>query len=464
MKFRKVLALILALLMAISCVSVLAEEKVELLYTFWGSAYEKEAQEGAIAMFNELNPDINVTALHIPSSGTEYVAKLTAMAASGTNPDMGYMDVNTAFVWAKEGKFYNIFELMEEDETWSRDMYVDDIFYMYDEDAAFGSTSSINPRLIFVNKQAFADAGVELPPTTYEEAWTWDEFVDVAKELTLDAFGNNAKSEDFDPEMIVQYGIYVDCSDLVFQGIMLDSNGADLLSEDGSALALNTPEAMEVYQALYDLIYVHHVAPIPVEMSTIASDIPTALKGRQAAMAITGQWILLDLAKMDIDYELGVLPKFKEARNVKDAGTRVVFTNTEHKEEAWRLFKFLASPEGALSLYKDGLWMPVLKEWYENEELYSSWAVGNAAHLDSYRTVVADSLFNGVATPSYGLRVANYAELYTLVRSGLDPVWLNSMEGTLQETLDALCENAASYVKGYNPGNYHASNYHHFGE
>ncbi len=459
---KKTVASLLVLLLLLTAVSAMAEGgKSEMLYTFWGSAYEKTAQEGAIEMFNEQNPDVHVEALHIPSSGTEYIAKLTAMTASGSNPDVGYMDVPTAFVWAKEGKFYNIFDLMEEDDTWSRDMYVDDLFYMYEEDASFGSTSSINPRMIFCNVDAFEEAGIALPPTTYDTAWTWDEFVETAKLLTLDAFGNNATSEDFDPTMIVQYGCYMDCSDLAIQSILLDSNGADLLNEEGTALALDTPEALEVYQALYDLIYTYHVTPIPVEMSTISSDIPTALKGRQAAMAITGQWVLLDIGKMGLNYELGVLPKFKEPRNIKQAGTRVIFTTTENKDAAWRLFKFLASPEGALHLYKEGLWMPVLKEWYQNEELFAQWGCNNPAHPDSYRTVAADSLFIGVATPYFDLRVSNFAEIQTLVRSSLDPIWLDSTD-SIEETLKATCAACEPLVKGYNPGMHHNSYYHTF--
>lgn len=351
MKTRRLVSVLIAILLAVTPMLAFADDaKIELLYTFWGSAYEKAAQEGAIAMFNELHPDIHVEALHIPSAGAEYIAKLTAMAASGTNPDVGYMDVPTAFVWAKEGKFYNIFDLMAEDPEWNREMYVEDLFYMYEEDAAFGSTSSINPRMVFCNVDAFNEAGIALPPTTYAEAWTWDEFVEVAKKLTLDAMGNNATSPDFDPNMIVQYGCYMDCSDLAIQHSFLDSNGADLLNVEGTALALNTPEALEVYQALYDLIYTHHVTPAPVELSTLGSDIPTILKGRQAAMAITGQWVLLDIAKMDINFELAVLPKFDTPRNIKQAGTRVVFSNAADKDAAWELFKFIASPEGALHL------------------------------------------------------------------------------------------------------------------
>ena len=338
-------------------------------------------------------------------------------------------------------------------------MYVDDLFYMYAEDASFGSTSSINPRLLISNVDAFEKAGLDLPPMTYDTAWTWSEFVDVAQKLTLDAFGHNAKDPAFDPNMIVQYGCYFDCSDVIIQSVFLDSNGADLLNEDGTACTLNTPEAIEVYQALYDLIYKYHVTPVPVEMSTVASDIPTALKGGQAAMAIAGQYVLLDIAKMHINFELGVVPMFKEPRNVKQAGTRVIFSNTENKEEAWKLFKFLASPEGALNLYYDGLWMPVLKEWYEDEELFAKWGKDNPAHPDSYRTVAVDSLFLGVATPNLDIRVSNFAEIQTLLRSMLDPVWLNSAP-SVEEQLNLVVEALDPLVQGYNPGCYHNSHYH----
>lgn len=430
-------------------------EKVKLTYTYWGSAFEKEAQAQAIQAFMELHPDIEVEAMHIPSSGSEYVAKITAMTASGTNPDVGYMDVPTAFVWAKEGKFYDIFELIESDPNWSRDKYVDDIFYMYDKGKSFGTTSSINPRAIFYNMDCFEEAGVDLPPTAIEDSWTWDEFVEEAKKLTFDVNGNDATSPDFDATNIRQYGIYINPNDLTLLSIFLDSNGADLLTEDGTALALDTPEAKEVIQAFHDLIFVHHVCPIPSDFSAMP-DGPTWLANKQCAMFITGQWVLLDIGKLEFNYGIGQLPKFKEARNVKDAGVRVIFSNTKHPEEAWELYKFLANPEGAMSLYKDGLWMPTLREWYD-EPNFSEWGAGNPAHPDSYKPVVADSLFNGSATPSYTLRIANYAELNNTITPLLQQVWLDS--AGVDEVVDQIMEQAGGLVQGYNPDNYHASAY-----
>lgn len=430
-------------------------EKIKLTYTYWGSAFEKEAQAQAIASFMESHPDIEVEALHIPSSGSEYVAKITAMTASGTNPDVGYMDVPTAYVWARDGKFYDIFDLIAQDPEWSEDKYVDDIFYMYEEGKSFGTTSSINPRAIFYNKECFTDAGVDLPPTDIGDAWTWEEFIEVAKKLTFDVNGNNAASPDFDPTNISQYGIYLNPNDMVILGIFLDSNGTDLLTEDGSSLALDTPEAKEVIQAIHDLIFVHHVCPVPTDFSAMP-DGPTWLANKQCAMFITGQWALLDIGKLEIDYGIGQLPKFKEARNVKDAGVRVIFSNTEHPKEAWELYKYLANPEGAMSLYKEGLWMPTLREWYD-EPNFSLWGAGNPAHPDSYKPVVADSLFNGSSTPSFGLRIANWAELNNTITPLLQQVWLDS--AGVDQVTEQIMEQAGGLVKGYNPNNYHASAY-----
>jgi len=432
------------------------DEKAKLLYTYWGSAFEKEAQAAAIEKFNEENPDVVVEALHIPASGSQYVAKLTAMVASGTNPDVGYMDVPTAFVWAKEGKFYDIFELIEKDPEWSKDKYVDDIFYMYEENKSFGTLSSINPRAIFYNKDCFTEAGIELPPDKVENAWTWDQFVEVAKKLTIDMNGKTALDPDFDPNRIRQYGIYLNPTDLATLSIFFDSNGVDLLTEDGTKLALDDPAAKEVLQLIHDLIYVHHVAPVPTDFANMP-DGPTWLKNKQAAMFITGQWVLLDIAKLNFNYGIGVLPKIKESRNIKDAGVRVIFKNTKYPEKAWELYKFLANPAGALSLYKDGLWMPVLREWYENEELFGQWGKDNPAHPDSYKTAVADSLFDGTSTPSWALRISNFAELNSVINPALQQVWLDSK--SVDEVVDEIMKATEGMVQGYNPGYSHNSAY-----
>ena len=430
----------------------------KMTYTFWGSAYERDAQTAAVQAFNAKNPGINVEAMHIPASGDEYTAKITAMVAAGNSPDVGYMVPAVSFTWATEGKLYNIFDFLNADKEYSKNTYVNDVFYYYAEGKSHGTTSSINPRLIFYNKECFNTAGLPYPPYTPATAWTWDQFVDVAQKLTLDVNGRNAKDPNFNKDQIRQYGAYISYGDSPMLMTFLDSNGVDLLTEDGSKLALDTPAAREVLQAMSDLINKYHVCPLPTEYSNVASDVPTALKGKRAAMAITGQWILLDLAKAGVPYDLGIMPKFKEVRNVKDAGIRVIYKQTKYPQEAWSLYKFLQNPSGALSLYKDGLWMPVLREWYDKPELYAQWAVGNPAHPDkTYKAVVSDSLFSGIATPHWTIRINNFNDIWNAVNAGLQPLWLGTT--TVDAAVKDITQKVNPIVKGFRPSTGHISKY-----
>ncbi len=459
---KRLIALFIATLMFLGGLSTASatqtydvEPDAKLLYTYWGSAFEKEAQAKACAQFTELT-GVPVEALHIPSAGDEYMTKLTAMTASGTNPDVGYMAAATAFTWAQDGTFYNIMDLIDQDPTWDKDKYIDNIFYMYDVGKSFGTTSSINPRAIFYNTECFETAGVALPPTAIEDSWTWDEFVEAAKLLTLDMAGKNATEEGFDPENIVQYGAYINPEEHALLAVFIDSNDGDLITEDGTKMALSTPEAKEVLQALHDLIYVHHVSPFPDFAN--APDGPTLLANQQTAMILTGQWVLLDLAKLDFNYGIGQLPVFKTPRNSIDAGVRCIWSNTKYPKAAWELYKFLANPAGALNLYADGLWMSTLKEWYTDPAKFAQWGENNAAHPEGYKPVIADSLFNGSATPSWTLRVKNYVKLWQAMRPLLQQIWLDTK--SVDDVVAEIEAVGNPLVEGYNPDTHHTSFYH----
>ena len=71
--------------------------------------------------------------------------------------------------------------------------------------AAFHTANETS--VLFYRKDSFDEAGLEYPPATAQDAWTWDEFVEVAKKLTKDKNGNDATSPDFDPNNVDTFGI-----------------------------------------------------------------------------------------------------------------------------------------------------------------------------------------------------------------------------------------------------------------
>jgi ABC-type glycerol-3-phosphate transport system substrate-binding protein len=133
----------------------------------------------------------------------------------------------------------------------------------------------------WINVGLFEAAGLD--PNDVPE--TYEELITIAQQLTLDGNGNNAASPDFDPENIVQYGIAFDWPWTDWISFMTGMGGA-IVSEDGRTATVNSPESVAALQRMYDLIYVHHVAPPPFPVF----DSWLAYPAGQLAIITTGTW------------------------------------------------------------------------------------------------------------------------------------------------------------------------------
>lgn len=417
-------------------------EAVTLKFTYWGSPDEKAAIEKACKSFEELHPNIKVEPVQIPNG--DYNAKLTAMAASNDSPDVGYMTSDLGETWAKEGKFVNLFEQLQTDTELKKDDFLSYLWYNITPDNAWGVSTAGECFGLYYNKDALAEAGVDRLPTTAETAMDWDAFVQLAQKLTLDSAGKNALDPSFDPNNIVQYGVMFETWNDPISNFIF-SNGGSWTSDDGTKLTINSPETAEAIQKLADLINVYHVAPSPVAAKSLPG-MNVALQNRLTAMAIGGQWINLDLGNAKVNYDIGVLPKMKYSVTVGLAGASVLFKDSKHPAEAWELFKFLANPAGAIDLYKSGLWMPILREWYEDPALVAQWVDANpAAHPAGFKEAMIDQLLNnGIPSATYYLK--NQAKLVPIVTASWDEVWLGNK--TAEQALNDMAPVAEKEYQG----------------
>lgn len=423
--------------------SVNAEkEPVKLKFTYWGSPDEKIAIEGATQKFTERYPWITVETMQIPNS--DYNTKLTAMAASNDMPDTGYMTGDLGDTWAKQDKFVNLFDMFDNDNDIKRDDFLDTIWYKQSPDNAWGISTAGEAFGLFYRKDILEQAGIETPPVKAEDAWTWDHFVDIAKQLTIDKNGKNAADPDFDPKAIKQYGVTFETWNEPINNFIY-SNGGDWLSKDGKEFTLNKPEAVEAIQRLADLINVHHVAPSPLAAKSLPA-MNVALQSGITAMAIGGQWMNLDLGNAKVNYDIGVLPKMKTSLTVGLSGATVLFKDSKHPEEAWMLFKWMSNPEGAIELYSSGLWMPTMKEWYTDPALIAKWVDANpAAHPPGFKEAMMNQFLNH-SVPGSTYYLKNYAKLNSYVISSLDKVWLG--KDSAEVVLNELAKTIQPEVQG----------------
>jgi multiple sugar transport system substrate-binding protein len=394
----------------------LIKDKVVLTYAFWGSPNEKQAKERMIQKFMEKYPWITVRYMYEPG---DFTTKLTTMYASNKAPDVFMLYKHTALQWAEQGKLYNLKSFLASDTEINENSLIGNAVMYWDKGKVAGIKVAEESFALYYNADLFHEAGVELPPAQAEEAWSWEEFLLAAKKLTIDRNGYNALSPDFDEKHIAQYGVRFNTW---MWHLMVPSNDTSVIAPDGSKMNLDDPAVIDAVQKLADLIYVHHVAPSPIQEKNLPQP-ALAMQSRKVAMNLDGQWVQLDLGAAGVNYGVGVLPKLKTSRTIQFGEPLVMSATTKHPEEAWLFYKWQLDSQNSIDLHASGLWMPLLKDYYTKPELIAQWADVKPGHPSGYQdAVMRQTIENGVNSYDYYLK--NNENITAILYPALDQVWL----------------------------------------
>ena len=278
---KKLLCILLTLSLVLMMVPALAEEEVTLTFSSWGDAAEKAILEGALARFTE-ETGIKVEYLYTPE---DYVTKMTTMAAANKLPDVGYLSEPIVVQWANEGMLKDLTPALESGNV---DAKMDSNKFIDKNGNVVGVSVADEVVMIFYNPTYFDQMGVAYPPSKAEDAWTWDEFVEVCRQLTVDVNGKHPGEDGFDPNNIKTYAVKMDDRDYVYESFLY-SNGTGLFTEDGKGIALYDDAATEVFQSIADLVNVEHVMP-SAEDAANNMDMSACFLSNSCAMVISGQW------------------------------------------------------------------------------------------------------------------------------------------------------------------------------
>ena len=402
---------------SVAPVAAAAQDDITLTFMHWGSQDEEEVVGAFLKKFEEANPGISVEQQFVVDENDSYATRLNTLVASGNLPDVFYCNEAMAFPLAEQGVILDV-------TPFSADFIarrVPGSMYYFAPGKTFGGMSAVETTLLFANRDLFEEAGVALPPTTADTAWTWDQLIETAKLLTKDREGRNATDPAFDAENIQQYGLNFGTAWFVWYALVR-SAGGDFTDEAGTTFTLNSPESADVFQKLQDLIHVHHVSPTP----TAAEGLPATaqqLQTRRVAMTIDGQWNLLDISKAEVPLALGVLPRINEPITCIIGASTVVSATSQHQEQALALYQFSSNPANVLSLITSGLWMPTETPYYTDESLVAQW-VDNDAHPAEYRTAAMDYVLNhSVQGP---VTIKGYSAITPRLDAHLDELWLGT--------------------------------------
>lgn len=433
---KKLLSLVMAMILVLSigAFSALAEEKIVLKFSGWGDANEKAVVENILAKFTE-ETGIEVEYLYMTSG--EYLTKLTTMAAANELPDVGYMSESNVIKWSNEGMLMDLtamYELPGYEEKMETNKFYDA------EGKLCGISMAVESFCLYFNPTYFDQMGVEYPPYSYADAWTWDEFVEVCRQLTVDVNGKHPGEDGFDPENIKTYAVKLSKGFEAME-IFTRSNGGGIFNEDYSELYINTPENAEAIQRIADLMNVEHVMCTP-DSSANSMDMASAFLSNSVAMVMDGQWSHLSMsvsAEEDgITYDVAALPSMGIPTTGNTGGPCVVFSTTEYPEEAMLLCSYMLNTEFVMEFINNGLWQPINEIWYTSEELQDRWLT-EGVHTAGYKDAIIDATLNYMVPTGY-FKVGCYGEISNLYKSVRDSIWLGEM--TAEEALASIDEEA----------------------
>lgn len=316
-----------------------AEDKpVTLKLAHWGSELDVETYKERAKLVSEEYPNITIEDQSIPNDG--YDTKIQTMLAASECPDIVQLS-ESCNSYSSKGVLQSLDELSHKAGldlegrfgtsvkayTWKGKLYA-----MPDRGGAM---------IVYYNKDMFDKAAVGYP----SKDWTWDDFLEAAKKLTV---AKDGKVEQFG---FAAGGWWPWWMSFMYQ------NGGRILDENMEKVVVNSKENIEALNFYNDLVHKYHVAPSADDYSRFGlkdgQPDPLFAQGH-CAMNITGFWNVGSLIKVEgLNWDMAPMWKNKEGGTVAFGSGLAIPKGSKNTEEAFKAIEFLTSEKGQEPIVKN---------------------------------------------------------------------------------------------------------------
>ncbi|MFS0728187.1 ABC transporter substrate-binding protein [Paenibacillus sp. 1P07SE] len=339
------------------------KEPVTIEFMGHGNPNEKKIFEALIAAFEDENPNVTVKYTSVPPG--EYSQKLTTLVSSGKAPDVFYVGGSEFYRFAEAGTLLNIQSHLDQTDLFNPDNVWPQALdrYRYDGSSVgagdlYGLPKDVGPWAFVYNKTLFDEAGIE-PPPAEAGAWTWNEFLDAAKELTVDENGDGKPD---------QYGV---------GAYSLESavwaNGGQYIDYESGTVLVDQPEFYEAMQFVADLSLKHNVSPNQ-EAEQALNAYTRFLNGKLAMFAM-GPWDQPAFWELPFEWDIAAWPASPstgETATWLGSMGFAISAKSAHPQEAFDLAAFLSLDEdGQRENYQLGQAVPNLIDMATGEFMES---------------------------------------------------------------------------------------------
>lgn len=305
-----------------------SEEGVTTLkvYTWWDITKFQHLQKMK-ADFETANPDISLEFITVP--GGSYADTMVTKLAGGEIPDVMMLAMDQVVRYASNGIIMPLDELASQEYK--------DALYPVVKDALtvngtmYAAGRDVTPKVMFLNKKMFADAGLDLPSAD----WTMEEFAELAKKLTQ---GEGADA---------QWGYYwKNYADQTFA--MIAAFDGKMYAEDGKSSVFTTDiNTQKAVQFMYDLTNTWKVCPTPTQAAQFGDNEFAPFMANKVAMQVGALSTEATFDESGTEYTVLPMPSVNgKSQTSSFVNTWVIPEGAAHPELSWRVVEFLSGKEG----------------------------------------------------------------------------------------------------------------------
>lgn len=285
--------------------------------------------------------------------GDDYDTKLRTVLSSGSAPTA--IRINDDYVrgYSQSGTLLDLRKYLERDKINADDYYP--VAYNFAKQPDGSRTAwpiMTNPGVFYINKDAFAEAGVPLPPTDWsDDKWKWADFLDAAKKLTKP--GGQ------------RWGCLI-FPDTSLETVWPVNNGTTgIYSADGKRFTLADKGSTDALQWIADLALVHKVHPdfatVDAGQSTPNWALSQFATGKVAMLISLTSGIPYVAENAKFDWDIVAPPGQAQHKTVNTMTVLAIPKDSNDPDTAWEFLKYFVGEQASNTLAATHGFLPVAK-------------------------------------------------------------------------------------------------------
>ncbi len=389
---KRLLAMVLVLMLMLPAIpaATAQSEQITLRLAWWGGQSRHDKMLQIADEYMKQNPNVTIECEYTG----DYFTKLTAQLAAGVEPDIYWVDINSAALFIEKGA------LLPMDDYVGNGLDLSNVSDAVTDTGRsdghlYGIPNGVNASVMLYDPDIFAQLGIEAPGVD----WTWDDFEAICKRCV---------------DELHIYGVEGPFTTNVNFHYYLRSHGYEWYAEDGKSLAFTDPKVVEDFFAMSLRWQQNGYCPSQDVIAQKLGVEDTLMTKGQAAMMFTDSNQITTQSTV-AGKPLAFLPLPGSGSNmdmfIKPSCFTVISANTKHPEQCVDFLNYFVNDLTAGTIFNGEVGVPASNK--TREYLLSTLSGNNQIILQRQFDII--DLVSGHSSPINLIYPSKHGEVVDLL-------------------------------------------------